>query len=357
MRKTENGSGHLSTPQDLQVGQSGAMELEGQTGRRAALLRIVGLAGVGTGAPWRAQASQAAAPDLSRTTLRVAHYKGGWNTLLKAAGLADTPYKVEWKEFNSGVQHIEAINAGALDLGSGSEIPAVFAARTPGNVRVVAVARGDLNNQAVFAQKDSSIRSIADLKGKRVGYTRATTTHYFLQKMLAEVGLSFQDIQATSLSPSDGLSAFARGDLDAWAMYGYNGQIARSKYGARVVKTSLGYLSGNFLAYGNADAIADPLRQAALADMLQRLRAATAWGVANPEKWAQAQSAETRVPAEALLALFHARSHDDQILPIDDAAIASHQDVADVFAQIKVLEAPVKVAPLWDRRLSLALRA
>ncbi|CAM3819476.1 ABC transporter substrate-binding protein [Polaromonas hydrogenivorans] len=314
-----------------------------------------GAAGVAALAlPWAA--AQTAASDLSRTSLRVASYKGGWVTLLKAAGLGATPYRIDWKEFNSGVQHIEAINADALDLGSGSEIPAVFAARSPGRVRVVAVAKGDLNNQAVFAQKDSPIKTIADLRGKRVGYVRATTTHYFLQKMLAEAGLSFQDIQAISLSPSDGLSAFAGGDFDAWAIYGYNGQLARSKYGARVVKTSLGYLSGNFLTYANADAVADPLRRAALADLLQRLQKATAWGVAHPEQWAQAQSTETRVPAQALLELFRGRSHDDRILAVADTDIASHQEVANVFAQIGVLDGPVKVAPLWDRTFDKALR-
>lgn len=288
-------------------------------------------------------------PDLSKTTLRVASYKGGWVTLLKAAGLDHTPYPIEWKEFNSGVQHIEAINAGALDLGSGSEIPAVFAARTPGRVRVIAVSKGDLNNQAVFAQKDSPIKTIADLKGKRVGYVRATTTHYFLHRMLAEVGLSLNDVQLVSLSPSDGLTAFARGDLDAWAIYGYNGQLARTKFGARAIKTSKGYLSGNFLVYGNAESWADEARKAALGDLLQRVQKATAWAVVNAVPWAKAQSAETRVPLDALLQMFANRSHDDRIQPIVDADIASHQAVADVFSRIGVLDAPVKVAPLWDK--------
>lgn len=304
-----------------------------------------------------AGAQNAAPLDLTKTSLRVASYKGGWITLLKAAGLANTPYQIEWKEFNSGVQHIEAINAGALDLGSGSEIPAVFAARTPGRVRVVAVSKGDLNNQAVFAQKDAPIRSIADLKGKRVGYVRATTTHYFLHRMLAEVGLSLNDVQLISLSPSDGLSAFARGDLDAWAIYGYNGQLARTRYDARVIKTSKGYLSGNFLVYGNADSWAEPARRAALADLLQRVQQATAWSVAHAVDWAKAQSAETRVPLDALLAIFQQRSHDDRIQPIADADIQSHQNVADVFARIGVLDAPVQVAPLWDKRFNHALAA
>ena len=137
-------------------------------------------------------------------------------------------------------------------------------------MRFVAVVREDLNNQVTVARKDTAIRSIADLKGKRVGYVRATTAHYFLSKQLAEAGLSFSDIQAINLSPSDGLSAFDRGDLDAWAIYGYNGQIVRLKYGARVLKTGVGYLSGNFPIYANPKSISQPATQAAISDYLLR---------------------------------------------------------------------------------------
>lgn len=61
--------------------------------------------------------------------MRIGTYKGLWRPLISAAGLANTPYRIEWRELNNGVLHIEAINGDALDLGSGSEIPALFAAR------------------------------------------------------------------------------------------------------------------------------------------------------------------------------------------------------------------------------------
>src|SRR5690349_14516996 len=76
----------------------------------------------------RAQSKPGAEIDLSGVTLRVAYYKGGWRALLQAAGEDKTPYKIDWKELNNGVLHIEALNSNALDLGSGSEIPAMFAA-------------------------------------------------------------------------------------------------------------------------------------------------------------------------------------------------------------------------------------
>lgn len=204
--------------------------------------------------------AQASAPvvDFSGLTLRVGTYKGLWRALLQSSGQADTPYRIDWRELNNGVLHIEAINGDALDLGSGSEIPAIFAARQKAHVRFIAATREDLNNQVTLARKDAPIQKIADLKGKRVGYVRATTAHYFLSKQLAEAGLGFNDIQAVSLTPADGLSAFARGDLDAWAIYGYNGQIARTQYGARPIKTGVGYLSGNFPIYANPRAVDDP---------------------------------------------------------------------------------------------------
>lgn len=301
-------------------------------------------------------AHAASAPSLSGVTLRIAFYKGLHQTLLQSAGLADTPYRIEWKEFNSGVLHIEAINGDALDLGSGSEIPPVFAARARSPVRIVAVYHEDLNNQGTFVPKDSPVRSVADLRGKRVGYVRGTTAHYYLYKQLIEAGLGFNDIQAINLTPADGLSAFARGDLDAWAIWGYNGQLARTRYGARTLKTGVGYLSGNFLIYANPKAIADPLRQAAIADYLQRLQRAYAWSNDHYRVYAEAQAKETRVPVGDILELYNNRSQDGSLVASSEAAIRSHQEVADAFLQLGVLDGPADVRPLWDRSFDKVLR-
>lgn len=309
-------------------------------------------------APFAARAAFAAAavtPDLAGTTLRVATYKGGWRALLQAAGLADTPYRIDWRELNNGVLHIEALNADALDIGSGSEIPAVFAARQKANVRLITRVREDLNNQVTLARKDTSIRSIADLKGRRVGYVRATTSHYFLYRQLTEAGLGFDDIQPINLSPTDGLSAYDRGDIDAWAIYGYNGQLARNRYGARVLKTGKGYLSGNFPVYSNPRTLDDARRRAATGDLLLRFRRAYAWANGHVRDHALAQNRETRVPVADLVAMFDQRSEDYALLPVTPDVVAQHQQVADVFARIGVLDGPANVAPLWDTSFNALL--
>ena len=310
---------------------------------------LLATAALGTSA---AQAAPSTTQDLRGVTLRVGTYKGLWRPLLQASGQADTPYKIDWREFNNGVLHIEAINGDALDLGSGSEIPAVFAARQKASVRFVAVTHEDLNHQATLARKDAPIRSIADFKGKRIGYVRATTAHYYLAKQLAEAGLSFADIDAVSLSPADGLSAFARGDLDAWAIYGYNGQLARTQYGARTIKTAVGYLSGNFPIYANPRTLDDAPRNAAIGDLLQRLQKSFAWINTHYLAYAQAQSAETRVPVGDLVELFNRRSGDYSLAAVDESVLRSHQDVADTFVKLGVLDGPTQVRPLWDRRFN-----
>ncbi|MBN3740611.1 MULTISPECIES: ABC transporter substrate-binding protein [Burkholderia] len=302
-------------------------------------------------------AAPAVNTDLAGTTLRVATYKGGWRALLQAAGLGDTPYRIDWRELNNGVLHIEALNADALDIGSGSEIPAVFAARQKANVRFISRVREDLNNQVTLARKDTPIRSIAALKGKRVGYVRATTSHYFLYRQLTEAGLGFDDIQPINLSPTDGLSAYDRGDIDAWAIYGYNGQLARNRYGARVLKTGKGYLSGHFPVYANPRVLDDARRRAATADLLLRFRHAYAWANGRFRDYALAQNRETRVPVADLVAMFDQRSEDFALLPVTPDVVAQHQQVADVFTRIGVLDGPANVAPLWDTSFNSVVAA
>lgn len=302
-----------------------------------------------------AQTKPVAELELRGVTLRVAYYKGGWLALLKAAGEDRTPYKIEWKELNNGVLHIEALNSDALDLGSGSEIPAMFAARQNASVRFVAVSHENLNTQVTVAAKDSPIHSIADLRGKKVGYVRATTAHYFLAKQLEEAGLSFDDIEAINLTPSDGYSAFASGKLDAWAIYGYNGQLAISRQGARLLKTGVGYLSGNFPVYANPKAIDDPLRRAALTDFLLRIQRAYAFANKNFPVYAAAQVAETHLPVDDILDQFAHRSGDFSLLGVTPDIPETHQSVADTFLKLGVLDKRVEVARFWDISFSDAL--
>jgi sulfonate transport system substrate-binding protein len=71
---------------------------------------------------------------------------------------------------------------------------------------------------ALVATKDSAVKTVADLKGKRVAMVRGTDPHIFLVRALQANGLSDKDIVPVLVQQhADGGTALLRGDVDAWA--------------------------------------------------------------------------------------------------------------------------------------------
>jgi len=310
-------------------------------------------AGIGLGLGVAAGSLKAAALT-PETLLWVAAYKGDTSVFYQAAGVADFPYRVDYAEFSGGNLIVEAIAGGSIDLGNMSEIPPIFSVQSGAPLKLIAVERGDVNNQVLLVPQQSRIHDVAQLKGLRVGYVRSTTSHYLLLRFLKEKGLSFADIQPVSLSPQDGLAAFQSGQLDAWVIYGPLIQLAR-KQGARTLKTGLGYLSGNYLLAAHTKAIADPARHAAISDYLLRERKVCEWISRNPDAYASKLAQITGLPKWLFEEQLKLESQPRMLVAIDDAAIRSQQQVADVFYEHKVLERRIDVSGLWDRSFNTVL--
>lgn len=291
------------------------------------------------------------AADLAGVTLRLGDYKAQDALLLKAAKLDNTPYKLAVSEFPSGQVILEAINAGAIDIGSMSETPPAFGAAAKASFSIVAVAHDDVNWQVVLVPPGSAVQSVADLRGKRVGYVRATTTQYYLSRMLNKAGLAWTDIKAMPLGVAEGKAAFDSGSLDAWAVYGYSVPLS-IRDGARVLLTANGYLSGNYPWCAAPSALADPGRAAAIADLFLRLRRAYAWRAANIQAWGAIHSAAIHVPLDIDIDLLTHASMFRELQPVTDADVASAQDVADVFTRLNMLPGKVDMAPRFDRRFA-----
>jgi sulfonate transport system substrate-binding protein len=288
-------------------------------------------------------------------SLRVAVIgKGATDTrlLFPAAGI--TPdFPITYSEFESGHLAVEALNSGAIDLAGMSEIPPVFAlASTVQSFAQIAIQHGDVNNQVVLVPRNSAIQTLADLKGKRVAYVRATTAQYFLIRMLQSVGLAWSDINPVAMTVADGAAAFAQGALDAWAIYGYPIERAIATEGARILKTALGFLSGNYLLVAHKDAIADPVRTELINRFVRLQKKAFAWSAANETQWAPIVAKAIGVPVDYVRTEFARKSDVYQVRPVTDAAIASQQSVADVFADAGLIPHRVDVRPLWDTRFN-----
>jgi sulfonate transport system substrate-binding protein len=327
---------------------------QGQFNRRGFLtassiaLGALGLSSMGL--PNRAFAQT---PSLADLTLGVATYRGQDSYFTEDAGTANTPYKVEYAEFAGGNLIVEALASGSLDVGSMSEIPPIFSIQSHRQPKLIAVLQGDVNNQVFLIPKASNIESVAQLRGKRVGYVRSTTSHYFLIKALKEQGLTMKDITAVALTPQDGFTAFQSGQLDAWVIYGVFIQLAKFRSGARVLKTALGYLSGNYLIAARPAALEDPLRKQAIQDYLQRQARTLEWINDNPEPWAAKSAQLLGVDKAVFLDMYNGRSQASRIIEVNDQAIASQQEVADLFFDAGVLSERLDVGPLWDKNFRL----
>ncbi len=320
---------------------------------RRRLMTLMG-AGAALSSAFVAQAVRAADGTDQGPTLRFAHLKGGDEIILRASGEAQVSYPISYAEFATGAQIIEAINADAVDFGTVSDVAPVLALQSQARVRFIAALKVDVSNVVILIPKESAITSPADLKGKRVGYVRASTSHYFLLKLLERTGLGLSDITAVNLSPADGRAAFLRGDIDAWSIFYPFANIVANATGATTLVNANGYLPGQFVLAANPGAVADPARHALVEDYVRRLRRAYRWGEQHRHEWATAAAESLHLPQALVDQWVQGWKVPFSLGPVTDAAIAAMQDTADIFARAGQIAA-LDVRPFWDRSFNDAL--
>jgi sulfonate transport system substrate-binding protein len=156
-------------------------------------------------------------------TLRVGYQKSSVSMVLAREhhlfeeGLPGT--KVEWIEFLGGPPLIEALNGGSIDIGNIGDIPPIFAQAAGIDIRYIAVEPNDGRTEAILLPKDSTVQSVAELKGKRVALLKGSSAHNLFLKSLLRAGLQWKDVNVVYLSPSDGRAAFEQGKVDAWVVW------------------------------------------------------------------------------------------------------------------------------------------
>src|SRR5580658_1096526 len=126
---------------------------------------------------------------------------------------------VVWQEFPAGPQLLEGLNIGSIDFGCTGEVPPVFAQAADAPLLYVLSERAGPATEAIVVRSDSPIKTVADLKGKRVALNKASNVHYLLVRAIEKAGLSWGDIEPVYLTPADGRAAFESGRVDAWAIW------------------------------------------------------------------------------------------------------------------------------------------
>src|SRR5579872_663797 len=141
--------------------------------------------------------------------------------ILKQKGMLEKEFasdgiRIVWIQSAGSNKALEYLNAGSIDFGSTAG-SAALVARINGNPIKSIYVYSRPEWTALVTTKDSTIKTVADLRGKRVAVTRGTDPHIFLVRALLGAGLSEKDITPVLLQHADGKTALIRGDVDAWA--------------------------------------------------------------------------------------------------------------------------------------------
>jgi sulfonate transport system substrate-binding protein len=301
-------------------------------------------------------AHPAAAGGGKEITLRIGDQKAGSRALLTAAGLLDgTSYRIQWSEFTSGPPLLEALNAGAVDLGAVGDTPPIFAAAAGSRIVLVGATYASPKGSAILVPKDSPITDLAGLKGRKVAVAKGSSANAHLLNALTKVHLTFHDITPVYLQPADALAALSNGSIDAWAIWDPYTALAQERTGARVlVDGTGGLLSGLGFQVAAPAALTDPAKAAAIGDYLNRLARARQWTHDHPDAWASAWAKVAGIPVS--VATVSVRRADQHAVPIDDALIRSEQATADAFADAGLIPRRLDISTIVDRRFNDAVK-
>lgn len=252
--------------------------------------------------------------------------------------LAPLGWDVQWVEFQFGPPLLEAMRAGAIDVGAVGDTPPVFAQAARADLLYVSALRS--GSQAILLPPGSAIETLADLKGKKLAFGRGSSAHNFAIKALAKAGLRYDEVETVTLGPADAGAAFQRGAIDAWAIWDPYYALFEGRPGVRALATNddVGEQHSFFMAR-TAFVRANPELTATL---LKGMATSCAWVRGHRNEVADLLSGATGMPADAMRRVI-ARVP-AELQPMDDAIVRGQQEIADRFRALGLLPIDITVA-------------
>lgn len=271
-------------------------------------------------------------------TLNIGFQKYGILPIVKAQGALEAALKaqgveVKWVEFPAGPQLLEGLNVGSVVFGEAGEAPPIFAQAANSNLVYVANQPAAPLGEALIVQKDSQIKTVDDLKGKRIALNKGSNVHYLLLKLLEKHQLSLADIEVVYLPPSDARAAFERGSVDAWVIWDPFLAAAKHQIGARTLATGENLVSNH--QFYLADRQFATQHPEILNTVVNTLNTTTQWVKNNESDAAQLLQQPTGLELEVLNQSI--RRMGFGVSPISPEVAKQQQYVADAFYQQKLI--------------------
>ncbi len=261
---------------------------------------------------------------------------------------------VKWVLSAGSNRALEYLNGDGIDIGSSAGLAAVLARANGNPIRTPYIfSRPEWT--ALVVRKDSPIRSVQDLKGRKVAATNGTDPYLFLLRALQTVGLSKSDIEHVPLQHADGRAALEQGRVDAWA--GLDPLMAASELdaGSRLIYRNVAFNTYGFLNVREAFLADHPDTVSRVITVYERARR---WIIANAADAAKILSEEAKVGLPVALLQIKVRTDFSNAQPSSE-----HVKALQAAAPILTKERLVKngtnlnavITDLIDTRFAVAL--
>ncbi|USQ98308.1 ABC transporter substrate-binding protein [Caulobacter sp. RL271] len=286
------------------------------------------------------------------SVLKVGSQRGGTKAVLIASGaLEGAPYRIEWSEFPAAAPLLEAVSAGAVDLGEAGDAPFLYAYAGGAKIKAVQAGRSGGSSTAILVPNGSSIHAPSDLRGKKIATGRGSIGHYLLLRVLESAGLKPTDVSIVYLTPGDAKAAFTAGSIDAWVTWGSYVALARLHDAARILADGEGLLGGFGYEAASEKAIAEKRPQ--IEDFLRRLARARRWAADNPDAFGRVLAKETGLSEE--VALYTVRQYRILPAPLGEASVEEARALLDRFRAAGAVGATRDPAGAFDASFNGAL--
>lgn len=269
------------------------------------------------------------------STLVLAKANGSLEARLRPLGV-----EVAWAEFAAGPQLLEALNVGAIDFGYVGEAPPVFAQAAGADFVYSAYEVPTPLAEGVVVAKSSTIKTVADLRGKRVALNKGSDVHWFLVALLRKHGLDYGDVSPVFLAPADARAALERGSVDAWAIWDPFLTAVLDQSPVRLLANAEGaadhhqfFLSQRAFASKRGDIIKATLES--LGQTGQQIRGDYAGAAAQ---LAPIQGLDAKIVEKGL------RHYAHIYRPVSEPVLAAQQRIADTFLQLRLIPRQIRVA-------------
>lgn len=315
---------------------------------RARLIQYGEVAGVLRNAPERPALTSSAARrrgnGRTQQLVRFGYQPFGLLKLLRAQGVLERElqargYRVEWLHFPSGIRLVDAFRRGRLSLGIVGEGPPIFAHASEIPIVYVAAEAPAPEGEAIVVHRDSPIRSVGALRGKRVALVRGSNAHYLLIRALEEARVPYGEVTLKFVFQEAARARFQHREVDAWAIGDPTLAELERDLPIRVLRDGRGLTANPAYYVASADFVRNHAQAIAL--FRRELAALQRWTAEHLDEAAAALAEQLGSAREAASATLK-RSLGQRL--DREEIITSQQRVADAFYRLKLIPRQISVA-------------